>query len=135
MTNHSVLLLLGLITSFWTTERVGRRAMLIYGSLVTALANLGLGLSGSFAITPAALSASLAMSCIWVSNIGLQTTARDAHVLSGHLLLGVGRPRGVCCGSRDSHPSSEVSHYRICNRLLWFFVVSVSIAHEGVGLR
>jgi hypothetical protein len=30
------------------------------------IANIGLGLSGSFTITSSALNASLAMSCIWV---------------------------------------------------------------------
>ncbi|GFZ43381.1 hypothetical protein JCM24511_01101 [Saitozyma sp. JCM 24511] len=61
-----VLLLAGIIISFWTTERVGRRPLLLYGCVIMFIANIGLGLSGSFTITSSALNASLAMSCIWV---------------------------------------------------------------------
>ncbi|RSH81844.1 uncharacterized protein EHS24_008039 [Apiotrichum porosum] len=61
-----VILLVGITISFWTTELVGRRPVLLWGCVLMVLANIGLGITGSVKTTDGALRGSLAMSCIWV---------------------------------------------------------------------
>lgn len=63
-----VILLVGITISFWTTELVGRRPVLLWGCVLMVLANIGLGITGSVKTTDGALRGSLAMSCIWVGS-------------------------------------------------------------------
>jgi hypothetical protein len=57
------------------------------------VANIGLGLSGSFTITSSALNASLAMSCIWVGT----ATTRMLRLITPRI------DTSIVCVSADRH--------------------------------
>ena len=67
----SILLNVFIIVSFYTTEKVGRRPLMLYGCGTMAVLNVCLGITGSVGASSAAQKAALAMTCLWVITYAL----------------------------------------------------------------
>lgn len=63
-----IFILLNVFTavSFWTTEKVGRRRLMLVGCTLMGIIDIALGITGSVTPSVAAQKAALAMTCLWV---------------------------------------------------------------------
>lgn len=86
LTEHiSIIQFVCIIISFFTTDRVGRRPLLLGAVVVMCVCLLGIGISGSVIPTKATHNALLALSCIWMAaySSGIAPVGELGHIVDG----------------------------------------------------